>query len=204
MCNRFYYGSVLRNSTRYKQANFDCLPCPVGAGCSQEDLMLNDVESLAGYYAKLNPPTAGALGFMQCFNPVACVGGNACQIGFTGALCAVCAKGYASDSIIANFLTFYVDAYDCFECPSDSFTVLKTAFVVIGAVILYIIYVYFIRVINTTEPVQNDKSLEGKDILTKAKLKDTTNLSPFVAQIGIGMLQFNSLATTYVFLMFLK
>jgi hypothetical protein len=93
-----------------------CMPCPLGANCSDEGTIEATLVSEVGYWRGND-----SLTFYRCVSTRQCIGGDECSPFREGPLCAFCEAGYASSDGIE----------DCTVCPTNVTTSwVVTAFVI--------------------------------------------------------------------------
>jgi len=106
---------------------FWCAACPPGANCSSRGSRIENVTSIPGFFRGVDG--TGTV-FFQCLNE-ACLGGGACQDGYTGLSCIEC------DSTQERRLVLGAD-YKCTACPSrlESYGALSCA------ILLFAFYIF--------------------------------------------------------------
>ena len=99
-----------------------CHPCPDNANCSADQII-----PIYGYWHSFNTSTK----VIECVNPSSCPGNNQCATGYTGNICAACAKGYSLGS--SNV---------CSRCPSTADNITLIVLISIAAIVIicYMIY----------------------------------------------------------------
>lgn len=129
LCPSGYFGG---------EQNASCALCPrcVGAKCpAGGDAAVCDGGALPtaqqGFW--LSARAGSSVSILLCEPPEACDANNTCAVGYSGAVCVQCIKGYYRDPLGTN---------QCVQCPENSSSMLigMAVGILVGAFVLYHLY----------------------------------------------------------------